>query len=245
MKSEVCIVAQAHRAQAAGAAVAKRLLRNRRIETLKMLLGMAVFILHSSFFVSCSESEEGETEYANWQSRNDAFFNSLEDSLAADPASWEKIKSYTKDQSLTTGKNTDCIYVKKLSPVTSLVKGDSSTSPVSTDSVLVSYVGHLIPSASYPDGFIFDTRAYKENDPMTSSTERFYASSPLIDGFCTALYHMQRGDHWLVYIPYTLAYGSTKSETIPAYSTLIFNLTLIDFAPIGQSLPVLLAPRKQ
>ena len=56
---------------------------------------------------------------------------------------------------------------------------------------------------------------------------------------------MHRGDHWLVYIPYALAYGSTKSETIPAYSTLIFNLTLIDFAPIGQSLPVLLAPRKQ
>ena len=48
---------------------------------------------------------------------------------------------------------------------------------------------------------------------------------------------MHRGDYWRVYIPYQLGYGAVKNGTIPAYSTLIFELALIDFSPAGTVMP--------
>ena len=210
------------------------------------LVRLSLFLLLLPFLLlSCSENIKEDTEYSNWQKRYNTFFDSLEDSLAANPGTWAKFKSYMKDQSLATGKNTDCIYVKMMTPRTDIVSGDLTTSPASTDSVLVTYIGRLIPSASYPEGYVFDTRAYRRDDPATNATERFPASSPLVEGFCTALYHMHRGDHWRVYIPYAMGYGSTKYSSIPAYSTLIFDLTLLDFSPVGESLPVWRAPRKR
>ena len=37
------------------------------------------------------------------------------------------------------------------------------------------------------------------------------------------------GDHWMVYIPFTLGYGKTKQtgSSIPAYSNLIFDLRMV------------------
>ena len=179
---------------------------------------------------SCSENTDESQEYADWQLRNDVFFDSLEDSLAAAPAVWKKFKSYAKDQSLAKGENTDCIYVKVLET------GIGTENPMATDSVRVSYEGRLIPSATYPNGYVFDTRAYGTYELSTSATSRFLASNN-IEGFTTALLHMHRGDQWRVYIPYALGYGATQSNKIPAYSTLIFQMSLIDFAPVGTVMP--------
>jgi FKBP-type peptidyl-prolyl cis-trans isomerase FklB len=41
------------------------------------------------------------------------------------------------------------------------------------------------------------------------------------------------GDIWRIYIPYTLGYGTSNSSTIPAYSTLIFDVNLVGFTPAG------------
>ena len=179
---------------------------------------------------SCSENTDESQEYADWQLRNDVFFDSLEDSLAAAPTVWKKFKSYAKDQSLAKGENTDCIYVKVLET------GTDTENPMATDSVRVSYEGRLIPSATYPNGYVFDTRAYGTYELSTSATSRFLASNN-IEGFTTALLHMHRGDQWRVYIPYALGYGATQSNKIPAYSTLIFQMSLIDFAPVGTVMP--------
>lgn len=179
---------------------------------------------------SCSENIDESQEYADWQLRNDVFFDSLEDSLAAAPTVWKKFKSYAKDQSLAKGENTDCIYVKVLET------GTDTENPMATDSVRVSYEGRLIPSATYPNGYVFDTRAYGTYELSTSATSRFLASNN-IEGFTTALLHMHRGDQWRVYIPYALGYGATQSNKIPAYSTLIFQMSLIDFAPVGTVMP--------
>ena len=46
------------------------------------------------------------------------------------------------------------------------------------------------------------------------------------------LQHMRRGDRWLVYIPYQLGYDSATNGAIPAYSTLIFDLALLDFGSL-------------
>jgi len=186
---------------------------------------------------SCSEDTGESAEYDNWQQRNEAFFATLEDSLAQHPAEWMKLKSYTKDQSLATGTATECIYVKKLPAVNTTINGDKTTSPMSSDSVRISYEGRLIPSATYPEGYVFDTRAYAKFDIKTNATSKFL-NSTLVYGFTTALLHMHRGDYWRVYIPYDLGYGSAKQTSIPAYSTLIFDIVLLDFSRAGQSMPV-------
>ena len=72
------------------------------------------------------------------------------------------------------------------------------------------------------------------------------SNSTMISGFSTALQHMRRGDHWRVYIPTELAYGETGSGTaIPPYSLLIFEMTLIDFSPAGETMPVWSARRER
>ena len=187
---------------------------------------------------SCSEEAKEEEELVNWQNRNDAFFASLEDSLKADAVSgttarWQKFKSYSKNPSTEVGKPEDCIYVKVLK------NGEGTECPMFNDSVRVSYQGRLIPSATYPEGFIFDGTVFEVFDPSLNGTRTFLTSSTnLIEGFATALIHMHIGDSWRVYIPYQLAYGSTDQTKIPAYSTLIFDIMLIDFAPAGKALPV-------
>lgn len=202
-------------------------------------LSWGLLLLLPLLFFSCSESNDEVVEYEDWQQRNETFFSALEDSLAANPSVWLKFKSYAKDQSLATGKNTDCIYVKVI-PLDKkkYIKGDTLATPCGTDSVLVTYEGRLIPSASYPKGYVFDTRAYGSFSIETNATERFSLSSNLVDGFATALQQMHRGDYWRVYVPYQLGYKNSELSSIPAYSTLIFDLILLDFSPTGKNLPV-------
>ena len=49
---------------------------------------------------------------------------------------------------------------------------------------------------------------------------------------------MHKGDHWTIYIPYQLGYGSSKTGSVPAYSTLIFDLRLVGIAHVGQKLRI-------
>ena len=56
-----------------------------------------------------------------------------------------------------------------------------------------------------------------------------FAVGSVVDGFSTALQHMRKGDKWRVYIPYELGYGTSDASTIPGYSTLIFDITMVDF----------------
>lgn len=184
--------------------------------------------------VSCSETSEESQEFDNWQSRNEAYFATLEDSLRNAPADWLKIKSYSLDEN-TEGKASDYIYAKIIQ------KGDGTESPMSTDSVRVSYRGRLIPSASYPQGYIFDTgKNYGEYDNTRNATHKMAmlssGSEAIISGWITALLHMHRGDYWKIYIPSELGYGSTTKDVIPAHSVLIFDLTLVDFSPAGETM---------
>ena len=180
--------------------------------------------------VSCSEETEEDTEYANWQERNEAYFASLEQQYAASTdGSWLKFKSYDKNPSASVGTYTDYIYAQVIE------SGAGTDSPMYTDSVRVSYRGRLIPSESYPEGYIFDSTAYGDYNPKTNATVKF-AVSALVNGFSTALLHMHRGDTWRVFIPYTLGYGTTSSGSIPAYSNLIFELSLIDFQEAGHAM---------
>ena len=92
----------------------------------------------------------------------------------------------------------------------------------------VHYQGRLIPSPTYPKGYLFDSSYSGTFDPLIASPAKF-AIRGVVDGFSTALLNMRRGDYYRVYIPYQLGYGLTASGSIPAGSTLIFEIRLVDF----------------
>ena len=114
--------------------------------------------------------------------------------------------------------------------------GTGSGSPLGTDSVSIRYTGQLLPSTSYPAGLVFDTTSPSGTTPATSGVAHL-AVNGLVDGFATALQHMHIGDTWEVYMPWTLAYGETGSKSIPGFSVLKFEITLLSYARSGASLP--------
>ena len=190
------------------------------------VLPFYLFIL-LPLFTSCSEEASEEEEYANWKNRNEQFLASLaNDSLKQ--SNWQRIKLFSLDPT-TEGAASDYIYVKKIS------NGEGTEMPIYTDSVRVVYRGRLIPSKSYPQGFIFDSTVYGEYSPVTAYTKRQAVSNTIL-GYATALQNMHKGDYWRVYIPSELGYGTSDYSTIPGYSVLVFDLTLLDFSPVGETM---------
>lgn len=192
---------------------------------------MAVFGL-----ASCSESNDEVDEFADWQTKNETYFNNIyqqaQQNIAAGNTSWKIIKNWSLPEynAAYTASATDNIVVQVLQ------SGDqTSATPMYSDSVRVNYVGRFIPTPSYSQGMIFDRSYTGELDPATALPTGFWVSG-VVDGFATALQQMHIGDRWLVYIPYQLGYGDTQSSTssIPAYSTLIFDINLVSFYRPGQ-----------
>lgn len=193
-------------------------------------LAAIVALLSLVGFASCSEEDDTVEEYPNWAVTNDSYFNTSSDSvaniIATNPSQteWKRIKCWSKDAS-STGSNSDYILVKVLDAAPT----SETLSPLYTDTVSVHYVGRYIPSRSYTEGYVFD-RSYNEPFDEEISVPSQFAVSGVVDGFATALQYMRRGDHWLIYIPYQLAYGNPSSSTgIESGSTLIFDLRLVDF----------------
>ncbi len=182
---------------------------------------------------SCSESDNEEEEFPNWKKTNEQYFNNLyamaKSSADMGDKSWKVIRQWSLEES--TAKDPyDYIVVNVIE------NGTGSGCPLYTDSVKVHYEGRLLPSTSYPDGYVFDKSFTGEFNPATALPAKF-AVSGMIDGFTTALQYMHIGDHWKVYIPYQLGYGSSASGSIPAYSTLVFDVTLVSYYRAGVEVP--------
>lgn len=96
-----------------------------------------------------------------------------------------------------------------------LVKGDGPVADKDQD-VVVKYEGKLI------DGTIFDS-SYQRN-PQTTS----FKPTQVIKGWTEALCMMPQGSTWELYIPEDLAYGERAQGQIPAYSTLIFKVEVVE-----------------
>lgn len=190
-------------------------MKEKTIAALLMLLSLCLF--------SCSEEEGEAAEFDNWQERNETYFTNLYNTAkGASGSKWKTFKSWSLEESAAT-KADDHIVVEVLK------EGTGTESPLFTDQVKIHYRGNLMPSASYPSGYQFDSSWYGEYNtdimvPMESKVSGF------VNGFSTALLNMHAGDRWRVYIPAALGYGSSTSNTsIPAYSTLVFDLTLVSF----------------
>ena len=182
-------------------------------------------------FVSCSEADDTPEEFANWQAKNEAYFEEqYQKHLAASTATSFVLKSYTKGDSLSFDKisHTDCILVDVL-PSDFTPLGDKTMRPLYTDDVAIHYRGYLLPSLSYPSGLEFDISYSQMFAKNISGAEPVILSvSGVKPGFATALQHMHPGDYWRVTIPYQLGYGVSGSGSIPGYSTLMFEIRLVD-----------------
>ena len=91
--------------------------------------------------------------------------------------------------------------------------------PTAEQEVTVKYEGHLI------DGTEFDS-SYKRN-PQTTK----FRCNQVIKGWTEALTLMPVGSKWEIYVPQELGYGSRDMGKIPAYSTLVFTVELVDITP--------------
>ena len=193
------------------------------------------FCLSSFIFLlgSCSESDNTVEEFPDWKNTNvnywDKLYAETQAKVTADDASWKAFKSYSIEDSLQSP-NTDYIIVNVLTA------GKGSGCPIYSDSVRVRYTGQLLPSTSYPQGYVFDTTNKNGATDATAGVADMKISD-LTAGFATALQRMHIGDQWDVYIPWTLAYGESGSSSIPGYSVLKFKIQLLAYARAGASLP--------
>jgi FKBP-type peptidyl-prolyl cis-trans isomerases 1 len=167
-------------------------------------------IIAAVMFASCDKTETFDD---TWKLDNEAQFAKI----AAD-------LSYTKLESKS---GNGFIMYKEIQ------SGDGDT-PYFNDKVKVLYTGWYKNIWLQPDSYtddkgnlitnkiIFDSTANRNNIPST------FTVSGLVDGFTTALQHMQVGDKWEIWIPWKLGYGSSGSTSIKGYTTLVFEVELVD-----------------
>lgn len=89
--------------------------------------------------------------------------------------------------------------------------------PAAEDTVTVHYHGTLL------DGTVFDSSV--DRGDTTS-----FALNRVIPGWTEGLQHMSVGSKYKFYIPSELAYGARSAGSIPAHSTLIFEVELFEIA---------------
>jgi len=103
-----------------------------------------------------------------------------------------------------------------------IIKPGNGKQPTAKDKVTVHYKGTLL------DGTEFDS-SYKRGKPAT------FGVTQVIPGFSEALQLMSPGAHYVVYIPQELAYGSRSTGQIEPYSTLIFEIEMIEIPTQSKS----------
>ena len=199
------------------------------MKNIKLFSLLAAMLL---VFASCEEVDE-VPEFNNWQARNTQYIDSIADVARSGEGEWKVFLATGLDES----KEWDNRYYVYCNVIQA---GNGTESPTYTDTVSVNYKGRLIPSKTYPQGYIFDSSYDGELEPEFDVPVKLKLSGT-VPGFSTALQHMvagttnSNGDIWRIYIPYALGYGANATSGIPAYSTLIFDVNLVSFVTTGTS----------
>ncbi|NOQ70813.1 MAG: hypothetical protein GQ574_02360 [Crocinitomix sp.] len=96
-----------------------------------------------------------------------------------------------------------------------IIKRGTGISPNLTDTCIVHYTGRTI------DGRVFEST-------VPSSIPAEFTPLGVIPGWKEGLLLMKAGGSWRFFIPYELAYGETGSGPIEPFSTLVFDLDLLE-----------------
>lgn len=97
-------------------------------------------------------------------------------------------------------------------------KAGTGSAPTDSDTVVVNYKGTLV------DGTEFDN-SYKRGEPLS------FRLDGVIPGWTEGLKHIKKGGKIQLVIPPEQAYGKTGVPGIPANSTLVFDVELLDIKP--------------
>ncbi|MDR1814233.1 MAG: FKBP-type peptidyl-prolyl cis-trans isomerase [Tannerella sp.] len=177
---------------------------------IKKLYYAAIAVALITVATSCSEDEDDHLN--DWMLANQQVFNA--------------IKSNPEYKEYHSPGNEGSIWCKVLK------KGEGTKPIYYTSTVSCYYKGWFV--ADYPyynisNGQVFDQHLFDDGSPSA-----FSVGSGVINGWKTALQNMVEGDVWEVWIPYQLGYGSnyqtdssTGAITIPAYSTLVFEIEVV------------------
>lgn len=176
-----------------------------------MKLKVSIFLSLFAFilFSSCNEAETFDDR---WKLDNEAQFAKISSD-----------SEYTKLNSLS-GKGFIMYKVNE--------SGDGERAPFFTEEVKIRYTGWYKHDWSRPDidkdnqGNVIKNKV--EFDTTAKNNTRNFEVKDLVDGFSTALQHMKKGDKWEVWIPWKLGYGEIGSGSIPAYTTLVFEIELVE-----------------
>ncbi|WP_219892615.1 FKBP-type peptidyl-prolyl cis-trans isomerase [Aquisediminimonas profunda] len=98
-----------------------------------------------------------------------------------------------------------------------VIRAGTGPKPTEADVVLVSYKGTLATGKEF------------DSNPRAA-----FPVQGLVPGFSEALKKMQRGGSYKLCIPPALGYGTQANERIPANSTLLFDVDLIDFKSMAE-----------
>ena len=111
-----------------------------------------------------------------------------------------------------------------------IIRNGFGKHPLPSDTVEVYYTGTLI------NGTVFDGTS--QGLPASFNI----TASGLVQGWVEALQLMRVGDHWQVFIPANLAYGSRGRGPVPPNQTIIFDLRLLSAAAPGRGEPGYVPP---
>ena len=180
-----------------------------------------------SFISSCEETDGVIDPYTDWEERNQHYIDSIASVAKANQGNavgqWKIIHTYKyPQQGLVMGDVNEYVYCKVLEV------GDGAT-PMFTDTVAANYCGKLIPL--YNGSVVTFDQSYQGELNSDVATPSIFAVSGVITGWTTALQEMKEGDRWELYVPNELGYGNSNKPSIPAYSTLIFDLHLVKVNP--------------
>ncbi len=136
-----------------------------------------------------------------------------ERSKAAGRENIEKGEKFLKEIS-----NNKSVYTTKSGLKYRKIKEGNGKKPKATDRVKVHYTGKLI------DGTTFDS-SVDRGQPIT------FGLGDVIPGWTEGLQLMDEGSKYMLYIPYNLGYGMRDMGNIPAGSTLVFEVELLEINP--------------
>lgn len=188
-------------------------------------------VLLALAFTACSETEE-VSRYDNWQSRNESYIDSVANVYATSP----NHGGLNRFELLSAPGEYIYYKVKKEG------EDQDTESPKYMNYAKVHYKGTNILNE------VFDG-TFTGSDPITGDVSEGgtsqgdskpailqvcsvqSGSGGLITGWVELLQRMKVGDRWEVYIPWKYAYGRNgdSNGTILGYSTLIFDVMLLDF----------------
>ena len=174
----------------------------------KTLLFITLAVL---IFASCSKDDETDTL---WKDSNEAAF-----AKTAASGEYKIIETASKMGSI----------------AYKVLKSGDGEKPLYNDVVSVLYEGWFKAvdwnkdnTYTNEDGiivrnkFVFDSTANRNDYPSQFEVNR------VVDGFSTALQNMKVGDKWEVWMPWRLGYGANGSNAIPAHTTLVFEIELLE-----------------